>query len=89
MACLVCGAGGPRFCVPCRRKHGGKTLAVSTSAASPRRRRRAKARRPRAARPSASPRRRPRRKHLSRLAFLRKMRAGKLAAAKRRARGGK
>lgn len=80
MACKVCGASGPRFCVPCRGRYGGRTVRVTRSA-------------PRASSPKSSPRRRRRkassssgRKHLSREAFLRRMRAGKLRAARRRGR---
>lgn len=91
--CKVCGVSGAKFCMGCRRRYGGKTVQVTRTVPS----RKAKARRPRRPRRASSPRAAaPRRraapkprKHLSKQAFLRKMRAGKLAAAKRRARGGR
>jgi len=81
MACKVCGRGAAKFCIECRRKFGGKVVRVVRSGSSSPRRRRA------SSSSAAAPRRRRRksssvapraRKHLSRAAFLRRMRAGKL-----------
>lgn len=82
MVCKVCKAPGARFCIPCRARYGGRTVrvvrssprAATSSKSAPRRRRRKAA-------PSSSGR-----KHLSREVFLRRMRAGKLRAARRRGR---
>ncbi len=77
MKCKVCKEPGAKFCIPCRRRLGGYTVRVVHSSA------------PRSApAKAASRRRRPKAtaaKHLSREAFLRRMRAGKLRAARRRA----
>lgn len=93
--CKVCGVSGAKFCMGCRRRYGGKTVQVVRTTPSPSR---AKARRPRrASSPSKARRSAPKRKRsaprgpkrLSRLAFLRRMRAGKLRKQRERARGGR
>lgn len=90
MSCKVCGCSGPSFCLPCRSKYGGKVVRVSRPARAARPRR-ASAARPRRRRRAAAPAaaRAPRRRSgpLSRVEFLKRMRAGKLRAARARAAG--
>lgn len=84
MSCTVCGTVGAKFCIPCRRKFGGKVVRVSRPVGH-RPKKKAASRRPRRSTSSAKPRG----KHLSKEAFKRRMRAGKLKAARARARGGR
>jgi len=83
MTCKVCGAPGARFCLPCRRRYGGRSVMVERTSA------------PRRLRSAAAPLRRKRkaaatagkRAPLSREAFLRRMKLGRQKAARARARG--